>query len=206
VAWLTTIIVTEESTWQMRDVVLTVSVVVFAFAVPLYIYRRRAFPQLAAFASLIVLTSVVLARPEFSGGVMWGAVFVWAVGVAWVLLALGRWHKPVELAIATGSVTSLTGMAIAAAGDGRAFCLGLGLATAIGLIWRGVAIDQTLMVGCGAIGVLAFVPQIVLEAFPEGSSAMVAMLTAGLLLVLLSVGIARGRRHHGDTVAKEDRP
>jgi hypothetical protein len=203
VAWLTAIVITEETAWQMRDVMLTVSLVVFAFAVPLYMVRRRAFPQLAAFVSLVVLSSVVFARPVFTGGVSWGAIMVWAVGVAWVLLALGGWHIPDELAIATGSAAALIGATTAAAGDGRAWLLWLGLATATALVWRGVAMDQTLMVGLGAIGVLIFVPQIVLWVFPEGSSAIVAMLVTGLLLVIFSVGIARGRRGRGVRDTKE---
>jgi hypothetical protein len=206
VAWLTTIVVTEETAWQMRDVMLAVSLVAFAFAIPLYMVRRRAFPQLAAFVSLVVLSAVVFARPAFTGGVSWGAIMVWAVGVAWVLLALGGWHKPAELAIATGSAVALIGATTAAAGDGRSWLLWLGLATATALVWRGVAMDQTLMVGLGAIGVLIFVPQIVLEVFPEGSSAIVAMLVTGLLLVIFSVGIARGRRGRGVRGTKEARP
>jgi hypothetical protein len=52
---------------------------------------------------------------------------------------------------------------------------------------------------------LVFVPQIVLEYFPEGSGAIVAMLVTGLLLVIFAVGIARGR-HPGAASAKEARP
>ncbi len=206
VAWLTAVVVTEKTDWQMRDVVLAVSLVVFALAAPLYLCRRRAFPQLAVFVSLLVLVGVVFARPAFTGGVSWGAIAIWAVGVAWVLLALGGWHKPAELAVAAGSAVALIAATTAAAGDGRATLLWLGLATAALLMWRGVVLDEFLMVALGAIGVLIFVPQIVLEYFPKGSGAIVAMLVTGLLLVIFAVGIARERRDHGSPSAKEAQP
>jgi hypothetical protein len=125
--------------------------------------------------------------------------------VAWVVLALGEWHRPAALAIATGSAVGLIGAATAAAGEGRGVLLWLGLATAAGLVWRGVVLDATLMVAAGAIGTLIFVPQLVLEYFPEGSSAVVAMLVTGLLLVIFSVGIARGRREQAATSEREVR-
>jgi hypothetical protein len=205
VAWLTVIIATETTEWRAENIALTVSLVVFAFAVPLYLFRRRAFPQLAVFVSLLVLVGTVFARPAFSGGLSWGAIAVWAAGAAWVLLALGGWHKPAELAILTGSAAAIIGAATAAAGDGRSWLLWLGLATAAALMWRGVIIDEFLMVALGAIGVLIFVPQIVLEYFPEGSKAIVAMLITGLLLVVFAVGIARGRRGHDAVDEKEAR-
>ena len=204
VAWLTVIVVTEATEWQMRDVMLTVALVVFVLAAALYLVRRRALPQLAVLISLLVLVGTVFSRPAFTGGVSWGAIGVWAVGVAWVLLALGRWHEPPELAIATGSAAALIGAITAAAGDGRGWLLWLGLATAAALMWRGVILDTTLMVAIGAIGVLIFVPQIVLEVFPRGSGAIVAMLVTGLLLVIFAVGIARERQGHEPS--KEVRP
>jgi hypothetical protein len=160
---------------------------------------------MAVLVSALVLVGALFARPAFSGGIPWPGIAVWAVAAAWVILALGGWLEPIEVAIATGSVTAIAGAAAAAAGDGRAWLLWLGLATAAALIWRGVAADMTLMVGVGAVGTLAFVPQIILEIFPEGLGAVVAMLVVGLLIVLFAVWIATRRRDRSGAVAKEGR-
>ncbi len=202
--WINSVFSLGVTNWRFREIALTIALVMFALAAALYPFRRRAFPQLATFVALLVVVGTVFARPAFTGGVSWGAIVIWAVGVAWVLLALGEWHEPPELAIATGSAAALIGAIAAAAGDGRGWLLWLGLATAVALMWRGVIFDTILMVALGAIGVLVFVPQIILEVFPEGSGSIVAMLVTGLLLVVFAVGIARERQDHG--ASKEARP
>lgn len=201
--WLNSVFSLGVMGWRIRDIVLTVALIMFALAAPLYLFRRRAFPQLAAFSSLLVVVGTAFARPAFTGGVNWSAIAIWAVAVAWVLLALGGWHKPTDLAVASGSVAALIGATVAAAGDGRSVLLWLGLATAAALIWRGVVLDETPMLGIGAIGVLVFVPQLVLEYFPKRSGAIVAMLVTGLLLVIFAVGIARERRGHAPVESRE---
>lgn len=205
VAWLLGIVLVEWTDWRSRDVALAIAGAVFVLAVPLYLLRRRALPQMAVLVSTLVLVGTLFARPAFSGEVSWVGIATWAVAVAWVTLALGGWLEPAEVAIATGSVAAIVGAIAAATGDGRAGLLGLGIATAAVLIWRGVVTDMTLMVGIGAIGTLIFVPQIILEVFPEGMGAVVAMLVVGLLIVLFAVWVARGRRDRTTTPAKGGR-
>ncbi len=194
VAWLLGIVFVEWTDWPSRDITLAIAVVVLVFAVTLYLFRKRALPQLTVFVSCLALVSALFDRPAFSGGVPWMGIAIWAVAAAWVVLALGQWLQPADLAIATGSATAIVGAVIAAVGDGRAGLLWLGLATAVVLIWRGVVTEMTPMVGIGAVGTLVFVPQIILEIFPEGLGSVVAMLVVGLLIVLFAVWIARARQ------------
>ena len=59
---------------------------------------------------------------------------------------------------------------------------------------RAVALEATYLVAIGAIGVLVFVPQLVIRAFGNTVGALVTMLVVGLLLVLVAVRLVRGRR------------
>lgn len=194
IAWLTTTVLGEWTNWRGRDIGLFVSTVVFILGAALYLVRRRALPQLVTLVSLLVMLGTLFARPVFAGGHSWGALVTWAVGIAWVLLAIGGWHKPRELGIAAGSITAIIGASEAAGPEEYRAFLWLGLVTAGALLWRGVTSNETLLVVVGAVGVLLFVPWLITWLFPEGTAMVVAMLAAGLLLVLVAVWIARGRR------------
>ena len=75
--------------------------------------------------------------------------------------------------------------------------LTIGLVTAGALLARAVALEATYLVAIGAIGVLVFVPQLVVRLFGKGVGALVTMLVVGLLLVLVAVRLVRGRRGEG---------
>ncbi len=77
--------------------------------------------------------------------------------------------------------------------DGRIVLLSLGLVTAVALMTRGILRAETYLVAISSLGVLFLLPQLVFEIFEGAIGALVSMLVIGLILVLLSVRIAKGR-------------
>jgi len=194
IAWLAGIISDEVLGWAGENVALGVGTVALALSLLLYSWRERALPQLAALASAILVVSAIFARPGMGDSAVWAGLAVWSVGAAWVLLGLGRWLRPEAIAVGFGAAVALIGVQVASFDDLRVIMILLGLATAGALLWRGVAAAETYLVTIGAIGVLVFVPQLVIELFGDAVAALVSMLVVGLGLVLLAVRLARGRK------------
>ena len=195
--WIVEILLTAETGWRARDIALTVAFAALALSIPLYLWRHRALPQLIMLASVMVVVETVLARPAFTGDFPWWGLSAWAIGVAWVLLGLGKWLEPGPVATVAGSLVALIAAASASGGEDRTLMLTIGLVTAGALLARAVALEATYLVAIGAIGVLVFVPQLVVRLFGKGVGALVTMLVVGLLLVLVAVRLVRGRRGEG---------
>lgn len=195
VVWIVGIVVTDIAGWRENDIALAVGGAALAMALPLYVRRRRALPQLATLTGALILVVAIFARPAFTGDVSWLGLAVWSVGAAWALLALGKYLEPEALAAATGTAVAIIGVAAAAYGPARVAMLIIGLTTAGLVLARGVLRDATYLVAIGAIGVLIFFPQLVIHLFGDSAGAMIAMLVVGLMLVLLAVRLVRGRRH-----------
>jgi hypothetical protein len=193
VAWMVGILANDQLRWESSSVVLAVGIAALVPAVIVYRWRNRALPQLVILASLLVIVGAVLGRPGVDATGAWIGLSMWAVGAAWALLGLGRWLAPDRVAVGLGSVVALVSAQIGSLDRERLALLAVGLVTAALLMARGVAKATTYLVTIGAVGVLVFLPQAVVELFGATVGALATMLVVGLLLVLASVRLARGR-------------
>lgn len=193
VGWTVGIVADEVFHWFAHDVALAVGLVSLVLATLLYLWRPRALAQIVMLASVLVIVGAIFSRPGLDGTSTWLGLTAWAVGLGWALLGLGEWLRPVVIAAGFGTVVALVSAQIGSEGSARLAMLGLGLATAGVLLGRGVARAEAYMVTIGAIGVLVFLPQVVIDIFGNAIGALITMFVVGLLLVVVSVRLARGR-------------
>jgi hypothetical protein len=192
--WIVGILVSEATALRGYDVALICAGAALAMAVALYRWRARALPLLVMLASSLAIVVAVFARPALAGEGMWGGLSAWALGTFWVMLAWGRWLTPEPIAAAAGSLLAIFGALSGSSGESKFVMLTVGLVTAGALMTRAVLRNTTYLVGIGALGVLIFLPQVVIHVFGNTIGALVSMAVVGLLLVLVSVRLARGRK------------
>lgn len=174
-------------------------------------WKRRTWMQHLAFglgvgvASLLVLPLIPVDGPEWGAG----AVLVF-VGVAWGALVLRGALDPADAGLALSCLGILGGIELMAltggvggpAGLGRGpwsstWALWLGLVVAIGLTVGGVAIRKTVVLGCGAAGVVIFAAEAVGKVFGSGIGAPAALLGTGLAIMALAALTSRRSRQGG---------
>jgi MFS family permease len=193
VGWLTAIVAVDVIGWREARVALAIGVVTGAVALPLYLMRSRALPQVTLLVTVIVVVTAALSIPALSLDPMWYGLVLAAVGVGWLLLGMGGWLHPRRLAEAVGAVVAVFAMQ-SGSFEHRVLMLSLGVALAGGLVGLAVASDRVHHLVVGAVGLFLFVPQLVFELFGDAIGAPATLLVIGLLLVLLAVGLGRARR------------
>lgn len=168
----------------------------FVLAVPLYVLRRRALPQVAALAGTVALAVTLLLLPVLDPDPWVFGLTIWAIGVGWLLLALGDLLEPSALAGVMGAALALIGPRVAAAGGtatGR-WWLALGVLMAVALVVLALRRDTVHHLAVGAVGLFVLVPMLAFELFGDTIGAPATLLVIGLLLVVIAVGIGRAGR------------
>ena len=193
VGWMVGIVAKDVFRWADSTTFLAVGISSLILSGALYGWRPRALPQVASLASALIVVGAIFNRPGLDGTSTWVGLSMWAVGVAWALFGLGGWLRPVPVAVGFGSVVALISAQVASAGEQRLALLLVGLATAGALLARGVGRGAAYQVAIGSLGLLTFLPQVVVHIFGTAIGAMVTMLVVGLILVVVSVRLARGR-------------
>lgn len=154
--------------------------------------RVRALQQLVVVVGVIATSTALLALLDVELEV-WGGILVWAIGVAWLALAWGRVVHPSRTGRVAGAIASLLGPLMAFGAPGR-FGVVLGVVTAGGLVAASVPARETVLLGLGVLGLFVFVPNAVFEFFGDQLGAPVALLASGVVLLGVSLWIARARR------------
>ncbi|MEX0835841.1 MAG: DUF2157 domain-containing protein [Nitriliruptor sp.] len=193
-AWCAFIVAEGPLGWREEDLALTVGVVAALTAVPLYLTRRRALPQLVLLVALLTLLGAIVARPDLGSEPFWYALPFAALGAVWLLLGEGGYLPPRPVAVTSGAVLALVALQCAAFGDLRVLALVLAIAAAAALVVAAVAGGGLHHLAVGAVGLFVLVPQLVFELFGDAIGAPATLLLVGMLLVLLAVGLGRARR------------
>jgi hypothetical protein len=193
--WIVGILLAESTALRDFDVALITAAAALVMSVALYRWRARALPLLAMLASSLAIVIATFSRPALNQEGLWAGLAVWSLGALWVLLAWGRWLKPEPIAAVAGSPVAIVGAMVgSASGGSKVAMLALGLVTAGAFMTRAVLRGTTYLVAIGAVGVLVFLPWLVIDLFGNTIGALVSMAAVGLLLVLVSVRLARGRK------------
>lgn len=185
----------------------TVSLIAFGAAAVvatlLWMVNRSMLQQAALFGSIIGVAVSALGEfphmpEEFFG------LAIWAIGVAWALLAWGLLIAPERTGYVLGSAAMLIGaqaFAVAPPGD-LGWGLLLGIVTAVALLIAAVAARDTILLGFGAAGIFIFVPQIIFKFFADTIGVPVALFLTGVALLGTALLVARLRVE----VVREEQP
>lgn len=197
VGWCALILGEDVLRLRSEDVALMVGVAATAAAWPAYVTRRRALPQLTLLVAILATIGALFSRSPIPPEPFWGGLIIWAVGIAWLLLGVGRWIPPPRVAEIAGGIVGLLAIQVASFDDARRLALALALLTAGGLVMLAITSDRAHHLAVGAVALFVFVPQLVFELFGDAIGAPATLLVVGLLLVLLAVGLGRARRDVG---------
>ena len=164
-----------------KQAALTLGLVTTAHAGVLWALRRRALQQIALFVGVMTTVGAALWLLPRPPDELYGLV-VWAVGVAWALLAIGGQLAPRRTGAALGGVTAVLGA------EGLTFAyetagLLLALATVGALFAAGAMAREAVFVGLGSVALAIVLPQALSTWFPDSVSAPTALFVAGTVLL-----------------------
>jgi hypothetical protein len=175
------------------------------YAGALYLLERRSLQQIALFipaAGTVVqlareivdamrggapLTRDVIGAPR-PEELLGGALLV-VLGAAWLELGRRGAVRPRRTSEALGALGLVAGIEVLWGGR-QGWALGLGVATALGLVVAGSALRRTVLLGMGGAALLLFLAEIA-GAYWTSLGAPLAILLVGLGLVTVAVVIAR---------------
>jgi hypothetical protein len=205
--WIAAIIVGEVLELSAKVGAVAVAATLVVLAVPLYLLRPRALPQVAALGSLVALSVTLLLLPQLTPDLWVFGLVIWAFGVAWLLLSLGGFLPPTAVSGVLGGILALIGPRVAGvAFESSTWWLGLGVFTAATLVGLALWRDTLHHLVVGAIGLFVLVPMLAFELFGDTIGAPATLLVIGLLLVALAVGLGRAGREIRGSRRTGDRP
>jgi hypothetical protein len=156
---------------------------------------RHVLVQLAGFVALgsAVAGALAAVAPLEPGALAFGALILGG-SIAWGLAGAGGWLGPRVSAEATGAVFALIGAQVLTASAWPRTALSVGVVVALALVALSVPGARVHLLYIGAFGLFVSVPRLVFELFADTLGAPATLLTTGLLLILMAVGLGRIRR------------
>lgn len=158
-------------------------------AVALWRLRPRSLQEATAALALAAALLAGVARVA-PGLTDFNGLWIWGLGVVWFALASTGHLHPARSGIVVGAVGLLVGPLFIL--DGR-WGVVLGLATAAVLIALSVPMRATVALALAVLGLFVYVPQVVFAFFGEELGAPVALLLSGVVLLAVSLAVARAR-------------
>jgi len=171
------------------DMALWVTAPATILAAVLWRLRERALQLTTVTFGIAGVSMAILANIDATV-VLWGGLLIWALGIAWMLLAYARVFVPVRAALVLGALGALAGPLFMFEDNWALF---LGLATAVALIAIGIGKGITALGGMAVVALFIYIPRIVFEYVGDGLAAVVAMLFTGIILVAVAIVVARHR-------------
>jgi len=161
----------------------------------LLLVGRQVLVQLATFVALgsAVAGTLVALAPLEPGALAFGLLITGGAS-AWGLAGAGGWLGPRISAEVTGAVFMLIGAQVLTATGWPRTALALAIVLALGLVLLSVPGGRIHLLYIGAFGLFVSVPRLVVELFADTLGAPATLLTTGLLLILMAVGLGRVRR------------
>ncbi|HEX9259513.1 MAG TPA: DUF2157 domain-containing protein [Acidimicrobiales bacterium] len=173
-------------------------------AMALYLARRLGL-QLFAFAGSAGVLAAALVSLDDEAQSMTTGYLLLGLGVAWLALAWGGVALPAPAAQISGAVTAGVGAQLVV--DDRPFSgllVGCVLSGAV-LLWAILARDRTPLV-LGALGLFAFVPQVVFRALDgQDRGPTDRPVAAALAFLLIGVGVVAGAVVLGRVTSRKER-
>ncbi|MBE1878277.1 DUF2157 domain-containing protein [Myceligenerans pegani] len=161
-------------------------------AVAFWWFRPTALQHLVALVALATAVGATIA--QFSDADYPIGIGVWALGVVWFLLAYFRVLGPRRFALGLGASLAVVGALLLSFSTDDAGLV-VTLATAAAIAVMAVVMTDLVLLGIGAVGLLVALPWSFWTWFGGGTfAALLALLAAGVILVVTALWIARRRR------------
>jgi hypothetical protein len=178
--------------WDLEDgYALIIGLALSLYAGLLYLYRQTSLQQIAVAVGIGFLCGGL---SDIAGGDDWFGLFLWVAGVGWIALTRVGVLTPGRTGFALGAVGTLTGSQAVVfeffespAGWG----LALGLFSAAALLYLSVSFAEMVLLGFGIVGLFIFLVQIIEEYLADGLGAPLALLVAGVALLLVALVAVR---------------
>jgi uncharacterized membrane protein len=157
----------------------------------LYNYRRTSLQQIALACGV---GFVCAGLSDVAGGDDWFGLLLWLAGAGWIALTGTGVLNPRRTGFALGAVGVLVGSEAIALNffeSPDAFGLILGLASAAALLYLSVSLSEMVLLGFGTLGLFVFVLHIIGEYLADGLGGPVALLIAGIALLLVALMAVR---------------
>lgn len=153
--------------------------------------RHQHFVQQATLAVSLMAACATLVADLAPGHDSLPGLAVWAVGLAWLLLAWAPVLGPRLLAVPAAAAAMVVGAMMTTPADAG---MVLSLATVTSIVALAVLSTDLLLLAVGSVGTLMVLPAIVNEWFPDSQAMPFVLLGFGLLLVGVAVWTARRRK------------
>jgi hypothetical protein len=198
-AWTTGIVAADVAIVPERWIVSTVAGVALVVAAVLLGIGRHVLVQLAALVALGSFTAgtLVALAPLEPGALAFGTMLVGG-GVTWALAGAGGWLGPRTSAEVAGSIVALVGTQVLTATGWPTTALAGTVLLAAALVALSLPTGRLHLLYVGAVGLFIAVPRLVFQLFADTLGAPATLLTSGVLLILMAVGLGRVRRAQED--------
>jgi hypothetical protein len=178
--------------WDLEDGYgLIIGLALSLYAGLLYLHRRTSLQQIAVGGGVGFLCGGL---SDIAGGDDWFGLFLWAAGAGWIALTRVGVLSPRRTGFALGAVGTLGGSEAVVfeffespAGWG----LALGLISAAALLYLSISFEEMVLLGFGSVGLFIFLIQIIEEYLAEGLGGPLALLVAGIALLLVALVAVR---------------
>ncbi|HEX6257600.1 MAG TPA: DUF2157 domain-containing protein [Euzebyales bacterium] len=182
---------TEYTALQDSELMLATGVAVAVYGVVLWLARTASLQQLVVFAAVLTAVTAGIGAAEPSWVEATGLA-VWMVGMVWAWAAWVGWIRPRRTGLLIGAAAAALGP-ITVPDDRYGWILAIGLATAGLLVAVSIPAHETVLLGLGVVGIVAYVPRIVFQYFGDTLGAPVSLLITGVVLVAVALTIARAQ-------------
>lgn len=157
----------------------------------LYLYRRTSLQQIALAGGVAFLCgglSDIIGGDDLFGLILWGA------GAAWIALTRVGVLTPRRTGFALGAIGALAGSEAVVIDffeglDG--WGLALGLVSAAALLYLSVSFAEMVLLAFGTVGLFIFLLQIIGEYLADGLGGPLALLVAGIALLVVALVTVR---------------
>jgi hypothetical protein len=195
VAWTTGIIAWDVVGIREAWLPTTVGAVALVAASVLLALGGHVLVQLAALVALGATTTgtLVALAPLEPGALAYGALLVGG-GATWALAGAGGWLGPRVSAEAAGAVVMLIGGQVLTASSWPRPAQVVAVAIAAALVALSLPGGRIHLLYLGAVGLFIAVPRLVFGLFADTLGGPATLLTTGVLLIIIAVGLGRVRQ------------
>jgi len=199
VAWTTGILAWEVLGVPQRWLPTTIGAVALVVSALLLAIGRHVLVQLTTFVALGVTSvgTISALAPLEPEALVFGTMLLGG-GMVWALAGAGGWLGPRTSAEVAGAIVMLIGAQVLTTTGWPRTAQLLTALLAIALVAVSLTGRRVHLLYVGAVGLFVSVPRLIFEVFADTIGAPATLLTTGVLLIVMAVGLGRVRRAQED--------